>query len=333
MAIVSSINSRALNGAMGESPSPPFSEHQRATLVQIRILGFICEFRENFSNWGTLVMTSNTHLFRNFLSTKAFIVPALVSLSLLGPLSAAPAQSSDDVEALKAEIQVLKEGQRTMQRDLAIIKQLLQQRPQVQARAQPEPFRPTTMTVAGAPALGDLAAQVTLIEFTDYQCPYCRRHSTNTKPQLVKDYVETGKLKYVMREFPLEAIHPQAFRAAEAALCAGDQGKYWDMSARFFKDPRNLQPDDLMNHAEGLGLDKAAFTDCFDKATYAEQVRNDLKAGTAAGVRGTPSFLIGLTDPEDPTKVTATKMLRGAQSYQAFQQAIEELLAQSAKGS
>ena len=77
----------------------------------------------------------------------------------------------------------------------------------------------------------------------------------------------------------------------------------------------------------------AAFADCLENATYGERVRDDLKAGAAAGLRGTPSFLIGLTDPEDPTKVTATKMLRGAQPYGAFQQAIEDLIAQSAKGS
>lgn len=279
-------------------------------------------------------MTFNKPIFRNILPRTTLIVPALMSLSLMGPLSAAPvlAQSGEDMDTLKAEIQALKEGQKAIQRDLAAIRALLQQRPQAQARAQPEPFRPTTMSLAGAPVLGEQAAQVTLIEFTDYQCPFCRRHNLQTKPQLLRHYVHTGKLKYVMREFPLEAIHPQAFRAAEAALCAGDQGKYWDMSTRFFKDPRNLRPDDLVDHADGLGLDMAAFSDCFDKATYADQVRNDLKSGAAAGVRGTPSFLIGLTDPEDPTKVKATKMLRGAQSYAAFQQAIDELIRKSAEG-
>ena len=245
----------------------------------------------------------------------------------------AAAQSAEEMDALKAEIQVLKQGQQAIQRDLAVIKQLLQQRPQAQARAQPQPFKPMELSVAGAPALGEQDAVVTMIEFTDYQCPFCARHNAQTKPQLVKDYVETGKLRYVLREFPIESIHPHAMKAAEAALCAGDQGKYWTMNALFFQNQRQLQPEQLMAHAEGLELDMAVFKDCFESAKYAERVRNDLRDGMTAGVRGTPSFFLGLTDPDDPSKIKAIKFLRGAQPYAAFKREIDSLIAQSAKGS
>lgn len=264
-----------------------------------------------------------------------WVTTASVALAILLFLGAgqAVAQSAEEVEALKSEIQALKQGQLAIQRDLAVIKQFLQQRSQAQARAQPQPFKPTELSVAGAPSLGEQDAVVTMVEFTDYQCPFCRQHSLQTKPRLIRDYVETGKLRYVLREFPIESIHPQAMKAAEAALCAGDQGKYWDITALFFQNQRQLKPEQLMAHAEGLELDMAVFKDCFESAKYAEQVRNDLRVGTTAGVRGTPSFFLGITDPDDPSKFKATVFLRGAQPYVAFKQAIDALIAKSTKGS
>ncbi len=174
---------------------------------------------------------------------------------------------------------------------------------------------------------------MTLVEFTDYQCPFCRRHSAQTKPQLVKDYVDTGKLRYVLREFPLAQIHPLATTAAEAALCAGDQGQYWAMNELFFADQRKLAPEDLKAHAEGLGLDVAGFSECLDGGKYAQRIQQDLADGIKAGVRGTPTFFLGLTDPTDATKIRVTKTIRGTQPYALFKQAIDELVAEAAKGS
>ncbi len=266
---------------------------------------------------------------RNWVKTATF---ALAALLLVGTGPAA-AQSADEVEALKAEMEELKQGQNAILRDLAIIRQLLQRGTQPVARTQPPAFQPTELTIAGSPFLGQENAVVTLIEFTDYQCPFCRRHSASTKPQLVKDYVETGKLRYVMREFPIASIHPNATKAAEAALCARDQGKYWEMQDVFFQNQRKLAPEDLKAHAEGLGLDMVRFRDCLDGGKYTQRVRNDLRDGMKAGIRGTPSFFLGLTDPDDPSKIRATKMLRGAQLYAAFKRAIDALLAEAAKGS
>jgi protein-disulfide isomerase len=257
----------------------------------------------------------------------------LFAASLFAVAPAALAQSVDETAALKAEIEALKAGQQVIQKELRDIKRLLHnQQPRTVRRADP-PFEPTTIAVDSAPTLGETSAPVTLIEFTDYQCPYCRRHSLQTKPRIVKDYVETGKLRYVLREFPIVSIHPQAPKAAQAALCAGDQDKYWEMNELFFANQKRLQPDHLLAHAEELGIDMARFRECFENEIYAERVRSDFEAGAAAGVKGTPSFLLGLTNPNDPTKITAIKILRGAQPYGAFQQAINELIRQSAEGS
>ncbi len=258
---------------------------------------------------------------------------ALAALLLVGT-EPAVAQSAEEMDALKAEIQALRAGQAAIQKDLAAIKEILVRatRGQSQARAQTK-FEPLDLGIAGAATLGAAIAPVTLVEFTDYQCPYCRRYNLQTKPQLIKDYVEAGKLRYVLREFPIESIHPRAFKAAEAALCAGDQDRYWDMNALFFRNQKRLRPEDLVRHAETLGLDMAGFRDCLDGGKYTQRVRDDLRDGTAAGVRGTPSFFLGLTDPDDPSKIKATKFLRGAQPYLVFKQAIDALIAQAAKGS
>ena len=261
------------------------------------------------------------------------VICIVIATLVISGAGDAGAQSGDQIKALKTEIERLQEGQNAIRRDLAVIKRLLKRRSESRVSAQTPQFRSLDLTIAGSPTLGEENAKVTLIEFTDYQCPYCRRYNLQTKPQLMKGYVEAGKLKYVLREFPIERIHPKAFKAAEAALCAGDQGSYWDMNALFFRNQKRLRPEDLVRHAETLGLDMAGFRDCLDGGKYTQRVRDDLRDGTAAGVRGTPSFFLGLTDPDDPSKIKATKFLRGAQPYLVFKQAIDALIAQAAKGS
>ena len=142
-----------------------------------------------------------------------------------------------------------------------------------------------------------------------------------------QDYIKTGKVKYVALDFPLESIHKNAFKAAEAAQCAGAQGKYWEMHARLFANQGALGPNDLPAHAEALGLDKTAFHTCLESGRYAAAIRKDLAAGQQAGVTGTPSFFFGVTEPND-AKVKALRQLTGAQPYAAFQAAINSLLSE-----
>ena len=166
-----------------------------------------------------------------------------------------------------------------------------------------------------------------MVEFTDYQCPFCRRHKTNTFSKILKDYVETGKVKYHLGQFPLGSIHPRAAAASQAALCGADQGKYWEMHDEIFNNQRKLSDEDLAGYAEGIGLDVALFNDCLTSGKHALKVKADLEQGTKAGVRGTPSFVLGLTDPDSDEKFRATVFLRGAQPYAAFQKALDALLA------
>jgi protein-disulfide isomerase len=190
-------------------------------------------------------------------------------------------------------------------------------------------FAPIELTTTGAPFLGDEAAPLTLLEFTDYQCPYCRRHAINTLPRLISDYVKTGKLRYVIREMPVEANHPLAGKAAEAALCAHDQGGYWEMHDTLFANQDRMLPEDLKLHANSQGLDATRFNNCLDAGEKRRRVLDDVKAGKKAGMRGTPAFFLGPTPPSDEGVFLVTEMIHGAESYEEIAQRIDALLVTS----
>ena len=147
-------------------------------------------------------------------------------------------------------------------------------------------------------------------------------------PQILKDYVETGKLKYVYFDFPLESIHPYAFQAAEAVSCAGQQGKFWEMHDRLFANQNSLTTLQLKSHAEALGVDGSKFDECLQSGQSAVAIRQDIAVGTRLGIRATPSFGLGFTDSEDPNKVKVVQTLRGALPFNSFEPVIDELLEQ-----
>ena len=178
----------------------------------------------------------------------------------------------------------------------------------------------------GAPFKGPENASLAVIEFSDYQCPFCARHVRETLSRLDKEYIETGKITYLFRDFPLESIHPQAFKAAEAARCAGEQGKYWQMHDRLFANQKALGRRDLSRHAQALELEVASFDRCLDSGKQAAKIRGDIEDGLALGVKNTPSFLLVLTDPNSH-HVKAVRAIRGAAPYEKFQEALESLLA------
>jgi len=221
------------------------------------------------------------------------------------------------------EIQALKRGQEEIRRQLLEIKQLIQMRPAA-APAAPE-VRNVPVDLGNRPGKGSTAAKLTLIEFSDYQCPYCARHTRDTNPQLQKDYVDSGKVRYVYFDMPLESIHKSAFKAAEATRCAGDQGKYWEMHERLFANQQALEP--WSAHAKALGLDVTMFDACMNGGKYANAVRADIAVAQKLGVTGTPSFLLALSDPKDSQKVTGLTLVRGAQPFGNFKTEIDKALA------
>jgi protein-disulfide isomerase len=132
-------------------------------------------------------------------------------------------------------------------------------------------------------------------------------------------------VKYLFFDFPLESIHKNALKAAEASRCAGEQGKYWEMHDQLFTNSTALEMADLVRYATTLNLDLLKFQECMDSGRNANEIRKDLMEGQRAGVRGTPSFLIGMSEGE-ASKIKVLKLIRGAQPYPMFKEALDSLL-------
>lgn len=253
---------------------------------------------------------------RLFLALGSLLVLAVIAS---GAFLWAIAPSSEEIGELKQELRLLRQDQQAMRERLSTLSQMLQYgQPQRRRQA-------VTVGTDGAAARGSDDAPVTIVEFSDFQCPFCRRHFRAAMPKLIDDYVEPGTVRYVVRDFPLEVIHPAAFGAAVAARCAGEQGSYWAMHDRLFEMQETLPDRNWVGHAEGLGLDTARFRSCLDNEAVAAAVRRDQSEAANAGATGTPTFFVGRSRPGEST-IRASRVIRGAQPYRVFEQAIEAVL-------
>ena len=171
------------------------------------------------------------------------------------------------------------------------------------------------ITTAGGPVKGPESAPVTIVEYADYQCPFCVRALPTVK-QIEERYA--GRVRHIFRDFPLTPIHPNAAKAAEAGQCANDQGKFWPMHARLFADPTKLGVDDLKKHASELGLDAAVFAACLDSGKHTATWQKSLEEGQGYGLTGTPSFFIN------------GRLVVGARPFEAFAQVIDDELDRAA---
>jgi protein-disulfide isomerase len=167
---------------------------------------------------------------------------------------------------------------------------------------------------ADDPSIGPASAPVTLIEFSDFQCPFCQRVAPTLK-QVKQKYGD--KVRVVWKDFPLTQIHAQAFKAGEAAHCAAEQGKFWEYHDRLFANQQLLQPNDLKQHAADLGLDAKAFNSCLDTSKFGERVRDGVAEGSRLGVNSTPMIYIN------------GRALSGAQPFDVFAGVIDEELSKS----
>jgi protein-disulfide isomerase len=173
---------------------------------------------------------------------------------------------------------------------------------------------------------GDRAAKIILLEFADYQCSFCLRFHRETFPRIDKDYIAAGKIRFIFRHFPLEKSHPYAFKAAQAALCAGEQGKFWPMHSWLFDYQKSSRFNDWANYAELLKLDAARFMSCLDSESTAAKVRKDMSDGKSAGVKVTPTFLLGVADAKT-SRVKIFNKIEGAEDYSTFKEALDSLIA------
>jgi len=172
---------------------------------------------------------------------------------------------------------------------------------------------PRKQVEAKGPSRGPENAKVTIVEFSDFECPFCGR-AHDTVEQVMQQY--GGKVRLVFRHYPLP-FHPHAQKSAEASMCANAQGKFWEYHDTLFKNQRELEPTKLKEYAKQLGLDEKKFSDCFEKAEFEKLVKTDADAGSEVGVSGTPAFFINGI------------MLSGAQPIEEFKKIIDQELAGS----
>jgi protein-disulfide isomerase len=187
------------------------------------------------------------------------------------------------------------------------------------APQQPEPVK-ATLKIGDEPTLGPKNAPLTIVEFTDYQCAFCRQFHLATFPAIRQKYIDTGKVRFVTRDLPLD-MHANAFPAAEAARCAGEQGQFWKLRDTMITNAHALAPEKIIEYAQAISLDIPKFRACLDSHKYKDAVRKDYEEAAALRIEGTPTFLIGKTTPEGVDGMIVV----GAQPFAAFDARLKEL--------
>lgn len=193
-----------------------------------------------------------------------------------------------------------------------------------------EPAGPVTVSVDDDPFLGNPDAPVTMIDFSDYECPFCKRHVDQSFDQIKTEYIDTGKLKYVYRDLPLSFHDPLATQQAIAANCAREQGNdetyfaYHDeIFARTSSNGNGMPKDELYSIASDLGLDESSFKECLDSEKYKDEIQADIVDASAAGASATPTFFIGKST--DSGAIEGQQVV-GAQPFSVIKSTIDSML-------
>lgn len=187
--------------------------------------------------------------------------------------------------------------------------------------------RTPMLDLAAAPSRGGDDALVTMVEFSDYECPFCIKYFQEILPRIEENYISTGRIRYVFRDFPVDELHPAAIRAHEAGRCAGEQDRFWEMHTRLFSAPGTHGDDMLRARAGETGLDLTAFDECLGSGRTTADIRRVGGLAVSMGAAGTPAFFLGLYDPA-LGQVRVLRGISGAQPYEVFAQTIDLLLQQ-----
>ncbi len=240
----------------------------------------------------------------------------LVSLLMFTIIACEPQGSSQEkdkkIDQLKTEIAKLSSQVDLIQKQVNDIHEIAMQSQKPKTRKLPD--QDNFDANGTLPSLGDDTAKIVIIEFSDFQCPYCKRFIDQTFPQISKNYIEQGKVKYLIRNYPL-SFHPKAEGAAIAGICAQQQGSYWPFRNTLFNNMKKLEKSYYIQLAKELKLDTPLFEQCLSDASHLAKIQTDVALGKSLGVTGTPSFIIGkiengvLVEPE---------LIIGAQSFRSF---------------
>jgi protein-disulfide isomerase len=234
----------------------------------------------------------------------------------------ATAQTTD----IRQEIDELKQGQIAIQKELQDIKSLLEKIATQQTKPSPSGpvIKDVVFEIGNNPIKGNSSAGLILIEFTDYECPFCGRYVRETFPQIQNQYIDKGSIQYAVIDLPLP-MHSKAAKAAEASHCAEEQGKFWEIHELMMTKQESL--GDLSSYAVSLNLDVSKFNECVNAGKYADAVNRDIAFAQKLGINAVPGFIIGLIDSSNPGKVTGISMIQGAMPFASFKMELDAVLA------
>ncbi|MCL1058694.1 DsbA family protein [Shewanella gelidimarina] len=255
---------------------------------------------------------------------KQSIVLILTSLFIVACQPQGDAKLKEEISSLKQDVSLLKKDISRIGSQVSDIHTIAMssQKPQYKTLATQTNFNAN----GSLPLLGSTASQLAIIEFSDYQCPYCKRFIDQTFAKIKSKYIDTGKVQYLTRDFPLN-FHPKAKGAAIAANCGLKQDAYWPMRELLFNNMKNLDDALYQQTATDLSLDITQFNDCLVDEAIASKIQQDVAYGSSLGIRGTPSFIIGRIEGN---QLISPQLVVGAQSYETFAVLFDELLAKPA---
>lgn len=205
-----------------------------------------------------------------------------------------------------------------MLKELRQIRQLLERLTQPQPAGPPATARIDSLK---GYVMGREDAPLTMVEFTDLQCPFCRQYASTSFEEIKKNWIDTGKLRYISRDFPLD-FHPEALPAARAARCSGEQGKFWEMRLALMKNANLLTPEYITRTAAELKLNAPVFATCIASTRYDSEIQAETAEGAKLGVTGTPTFVLGRTAPDS----VEGPVVVGAVPYSVFDTKLRQLL-------
>jgi len=212
-----------------------------------------------------------------------------------------------------AILQELKQIRQLLQKQQILLKRKVSKAPQANQEVK--------LPMVDTYVLGEENAPVTLMEFTDYQCPYCSKFHKITFPQIKKHYIDTGKVRFVGRDLPLD-FHKNARQAARSARCAGEQNRFWEIRHVLSVNPKNLGMEEILKHVKKQQLDVKQFQSCLESEKYEKEINQDISDAHSVGITGTPGFILG---PTARNILKGVKII-GAQSYATFATKIDKLL-------
>jgi protein-disulfide isomerase len=243
----------------------------------------------------------------------------MLAIALSAALGASASQpGNDDLVKLKDEVARINVQQQQILASLDELKKMMR------GPAQPALKPPPTMGVTGEPFKGDASARLAIIEYADFQCPFCRRFEHDIYPQIRDSYVNTGKLKYFHRDMPL-SFHQGAMPAARAVHCATEQGKFWEMHDSLLGDAASLSAADIDEQATKLGMNVPELDKCISSDKFADIIQRSVTEASAMQIGGTPTFIIGTLDAQGNV-MSVKQTVVGASPFETFKAALDPLL-------